>query len=178
MASPPDQQAEHDEPPGSGFKTGSLAKEKHSATEKRRRDRIAEGYRLMASHLLIFQCPNDCSECQCTRQRSLQQLACCREMPPCHDCWHVLLACKAVINEMAGCRMTQLKDAVLPGKEKEDQAGFLRSAANYIRQLQVHIAPENCSLGWLCLLAFCGLNIGSIEGHSAPIAAREAAAIW
>ncbi|CAK0783917.1 hypothetical protein CVIRNUC_007117 [Coccomyxa viridis] len=75
MASPPEQRAEHDEPPGSGFKTGSLAKEKHSATEKRRRDRIAEG-------------------------------------------------------------MTQLKDAVLPGKEKEDQAGFLRSAANYIRQLQ------------------------------------------
>ena len=47
MFSPPDQRAEHDEPPGSGFKTGSLAKEKHSATEKRRRDRIAEGYSLM-----------------------------------------------------------------------------------------------------------------------------------
>ena len=74
--------------------------------------------------------------------------------------------------------MTQLKDAVLPGKEKEDQAGFLRSAANYIRQLQVHIATESCSLGWLCLLASCGLNFGSIEGHSAPIAAREAAATW
>ena len=55
MASPPDQQAEHDEPPGSGFKTGSLAKEEHSATEKRRRDRIAEGSMLMASRLLVLQ---------------------------------------------------------------------------------------------------------------------------
>ena len=74
--------------------------------------------------------------------------------------------------------MAQLKDAVLPGKEKEDQAGFLRSAANYIRQLQVHIAPESCSLGWLRLLASCGSNFGSIDGHSAPIAAPEAAATW
>ena len=72
--------------------------------------------------------------------------------------------------------MTQLKDAVLPGKEKEDQAGFLRSAANYIRQLQVHIAPENCSLGWPCLLASFGSNFGSIEGYFAPLAAPEAAA--
>ena len=52
MGGPADQQAEHDELPGSGFKTVSLAKEKHSATEKRRRDRIAEGYSLMTSHSL------------------------------------------------------------------------------------------------------------------------------
>ena len=34
-------------------------------------------------------------------------------------------------------RLASLREVVVPVKEREDQAGFLRSAADYIRQLQV-----------------------------------------
>ena len=34
-------------------------------------------------------------------------------------------------------RLASLKEVIIPGREKEDQAGFLISAATYIRQLQV-----------------------------------------
>jgi len=38
---------------------------------------------------------------------------------------------------VACCRMTTLKEVIVPQKDKEDQAAFLKSAAEYIRQLQV-----------------------------------------
>lgn len=34
-------------------------------------------------------------------------------------------------------RLASLKEVIITSREKEDQAGFLRSAANYMRQLQV-----------------------------------------
>lgn len=39
-------------------------------------------------------------------------------------------------------RLASLKEVIIPAREKEDQAGFLVSAANYIRQLQV-LPPAN-----------------------------------
>jgi hypothetical protein len=46
------------------------------------------------------------------------------------------------------CRILTLREVVVPQKEKEDQAAFLRSAAEYIRQLQVRSCcsgPYPCS---------------------------------
>ena len=34
-------------------------------------------------------------------------------------------------------RLASLKEVIIPGRDKEDQAGFLVSSASYIRQLQV-----------------------------------------
>lgn len=43
--------------------------------------------------------------------------------------------CKS--NMLCPHRLASLKEVIIPGREKEDQAGFLVSAATYIRQLQV-----------------------------------------
>ncbi len=40
-------------------------------------------------------------------------------------------------------RLASLKEVIIPGREKEDQAGFLISAATYIRQLQVVIPLQS-----------------------------------
>jgi hypothetical protein len=44
-------------------------------------------------------------------------------------------------------RFNALKEVVMPYKEKEDQAAFLKSAAEYIRHLQVCLALLLDSMG-------------------------------
>lgn len=47
------------------------------------------------------------------------------------------LEAKPCMNPASRCRLAALKEVVIPGSAKEDQAGFLKNAANYIRHLQV-----------------------------------------
>ena len=46
-------------------------------------------------------------------------------------------AVRRTCNVLCPHRLASLKEVIIPGREKEDQAGFLVSAAAYIRQLQV-----------------------------------------
>ena len=62
-------------------------------------------------------------------------------------------------------RMQALRELVVPTREREDQAAFLRSAADYIRQLQARRR-----LAWLCA---CGWPHKAATSANACLTAEE-----